>query len=293
MTDLKRDPGRKAYYAEAASWSADVHGALRASRRVAWWVAGAACGVAVLEALALVSLAPLKTVVPYAFSVDRQTGYVETIRPLAPGAMSQDQAVTQANLVQYVLARETFDATDLRDAYRKVTLWSAGDARDQYMRVMRKTTPESPLNLYGPGVVVQTTVKSISLLSPTTALVRFETTRRDVNGGMGEVRPWVAAIAFRYSSAAMSMGDRFLDPLGFQVTRYRRDAEAPFATAANPSAAVLASSLPPPPATATVVNAPPAAPSPVPPTASGLPQAMTPSLLPGAQLSPAAPGTSR
>src|ERR1700744_4034596 len=100
---------------------------------MAWWVAGGACAVAALEALALFALAPLKTVVPYAISVDRQTGYVETVRPLAPGALSQDQAVTQANLVQYVLARETFDATDLRDAYRKITLWSAGEAREQYM----------------------------------------------------------------------------------------------------------------------------------------------------------------
>ncbi len=73
---IRTDPKRAAYYAEAASWSGDIHGALRASRRVAWWVAGAACLVAVVEGLALAALAPLKTVVPYTISVDRQTGYV-------------------------------------------------------------------------------------------------------------------------------------------------------------------------------------------------------------------------
>lgn len=226
MTDLKRDAGRRpGYYAEAASWSADVHGALRASRRLAWWVAGAACAVAALEALALAALAPLKTVVPYAISVDRQTGFVETVRPLAPGALSQDQAVTQANLVEYVTRRETFDATDLSDAYRKVVLFSAGEARDQYLRLMKRTTPESPLNLNPASTVVQVTVKSVSLLSPTTALVRFDTTRREQGAGTGEQRSYVAALAFRYTAAPASMGDRFQNPLGFQVTRYRRDAE--------------------------------------------------------------------
>ncbi len=260
MTDPKRDAGRRSrYYAEAASWSADVHGALRASRRLAWWVAGTACAVAALEALALTALAPLKTVVPYAISVDRQTGFVETVRPLAPGALSQDQAVTQANLVEYVTRRETFDATDLSDAYRKVVLFSAGEARDQYVRLMKRTTPESPLNLNSASTVVQVTVKSVSLLSPTTALVRFDTTRREQGAGTGEQRSYVAAIAFRYTTAPATMGDRFQNPLGFQVTRYRRDAEqtAP-TTVVLPSAAGSVTAAPAPVAATVVTTTVPA-----------------------------------
>ena len=220
------DTPRAGYYQEATSWSADVYGAIRASRRVAWMVAAAACATALLEAGALMALAPLKTVVPYTISVDRQTGYVETVRPLAPGALTQDLAVTQSYLVQYVLARETFDATDLRDAYQKVMLLSAGDARAQYQREMARTTPASPLNLYSPTTVLATTIKSVSLLSPTTALVRFDTGRREAGGPPVDSRAWAAVIAFRYTSAPLSMGDRFVNPLGFQVTRYRRDAES-------------------------------------------------------------------
>lgn len=299
MTELKRDLNRQAYYAEAASWSNDVNGSLRSSRRTAWRVAAVACGVAVLEGLALAALAPLKTVVPFAISVDRQTGYVETVRPLAPGAMSQDEAVTQANLVQYVLARETFDPTDLREAYRKVTLWSAGDAREQYMALMRKTTPESPLNLYGAHTLVETTVRSVSLLSPTSAIVRFDTTRRDASGS-GQTRPWVAAISFRYTGAPMSMGDRFLDPLGFQVTRYSRDAEAPVpagpdvavpaaAPVATTGAAAVATPAAATPAAGAMVVAPAMRPTPQTPAANGLPQAMTPSVVPDTAQPPAAP----
>ena len=231
--DRRRDP----YYQEAATWSADIHGALRASRRLAWFVALAAAAVAVLEAVALAALAPLKTVVPYAITVDRQTGYVENIDALKPGALSQDQAVTQSFLVQYVTARETFDATDLREAYHKVSLWSAGEARAQYEQLMQKATPDSPLNLYSPTTLVSVTIKSVSILSPTTALVRFDTTRRDVGATIGSRQSWVAALAFRYSDAPMTMGDRFLNPLGFQVTRYRRDAETLAPTAVPTPAA--------------------------------------------------------
>jgi type IV secretion system protein VirB8 len=244
--DLPVAADRTAYYREAATWSADIHGALRASRRVAWFIAAAAAGVAVLEALALAALAPLKTVVPYTITVDRQTGYVEMAQGLKPGGLTQDQAITQSFLVQYVIARETFDATDLREAYKKVLLWSAGEARESYQHLMTKTTPASPLNLYAPTTVVSVTVKSVSLLSPTTALVRFDTTRTDAGSPNGSVQSFAAVMAFRYGNAPMTMGDRFINPLGFQVTRYRRDAEtvAPAAGAPPAPAAPLAQAPP-------------------------------------------------
>jgi type IV secretion system protein VirB8 len=216
---------RAQYYAGAASWAEDTTDVLRASRRLATWVAAAATLVAVLEAIALVLLTPLKTVVPYTILVDRETGYVQTIKGLQPGPLTQNGAVTQSFLVQYVIARETFDAADLKDNYRKVLVWSAGDERMAYQRQMQRSNADSPLNLYPPATVVATTVKSVSLLSPTAALVRFDTTRQENGAPNGEVRSWAAVISFRYSGAPMSMEDRFLNPLGFQVTSYRRDAE--------------------------------------------------------------------
>ena len=73
--EIKGAERRQAYYADAATWAGDVHGSLRASRRVAWIVAAAACVVAVLEAIALVVLMPLKSVQPYSAVIGfRYTG---------------------------------------------------------------------------------------------------------------------------------------------------------------------------------------------------------------------------
>lgn len=229
MSQIDNRPGlaeRTAKYAEAASWAADVHGALRASRRVAWTVAAVAVAVALLEAIALATLTPLKTVVPYTILVDRQTGYVQTVQGLKPGPLSEDAAVTQSFLVQYVIGRETFDATDLRENYRKIMLWSAPAVRSQYAAVLAKTNPSSPIVIYPPTTVLATTIKSVSLLTPTTALVRFFTTRRDAGAIMGEQRDYTAVISFKYTGAPMRNEDRFVNPLGFQVVSYRRDSES-------------------------------------------------------------------
>ena len=228
---------REAYYADAATWSEDVNGSLRASRKRAWWVAGAAVAVAVLEALALALLTPLKTVVPYTITVDRQTGAAQLARGIVLGPMSQNDALLQSTLAQYVLARETLDATDLAANYRKVGLWSAGTARTDYLRGMDRGNPASVLNGATAATVIQTTVKSITVMSPTSAMVRFSTDRRDGDGPVTRT-DWAAVMQFAFTGGPLNMEDRLINPLGFQVTSYRRDAEsiAPVVIPVTPTA---------------------------------------------------------
>ncbi len=216
---------RSAYFADAASWSADVNGSLRASRRRAWIVAAAALSVAALEALALTLLMPLKTVVPYTITVDRQTGAAELARSVALGPLSQNDALLQSLLAQYVIARETLDATDLALNYRKVGLWSAGSARADYLKLMDRHNPASPLLGATAATLVQATIKQVTVMSPTSALVRFTTVRSD-GGGAVTRTDWAAVMQFGFTGGPLNLDDRLINPLGFQVTHYRRDAEA-------------------------------------------------------------------
>lgn len=224
MNDMSNDDLTR-YYEEAGSWSADRNKGLAASKRIAWIIAGLATGVAVLEAIALAVLAPLKTVVPYTLLVDRQTGNVQALKPLDQQAITPDDALVRSFLAQYVTARESFDINALNVDYRKVALWSAGEARERYLKGMQASNPASPLGTLPRQALVETEVRSISSLSADTALVRFSTTRTDPGGQRQAGENWAAVIKYQFSPARMSAADRLLNPLGFQVLRYRRDAE--------------------------------------------------------------------
>lgn len=215
-----------AYYQEAGSWASDQMTSLRKSRRVAWYVASGAAAIALAEAIALAFLMPLKTVEPYTLLVDKTTGFVQALAPLDPGQITPDRALVQSMLVQYVIARESFDVSTLQADYRKVGLWSADQARLDYANLMRPANIDSPLVLYPRTSTVQTRVKSVSPMPDESVLVRFETVRRDAGGGFQPAQAWVAIIKYRFSGEPMSAEDRFLNPLGFQVTQYRRDPEA-------------------------------------------------------------------
>lgn len=216
----------EAYYREAGSWASDQTAGLRRSRRLAWGVAGAAVTVAIVEGFALMLMAPLKTVEPYTLLVDRTTGFVETLKPLDQAEITPDKALIQSMLVQYVLARESFDMATLQNDYRKVGLWSAAQARSDYLALMQSSNLNGPLVQYGRTAVVTARVKSVTPLDARSALVRFETVRRDEGGSDLTPQPWVAVVEYEFSNTPMSVEDRFLNPLGFQVSKYRRDPEA-------------------------------------------------------------------
>ena len=216
---------RDTYYAAARTWADDRVAVAARQTRLAWIVAGAAGGIAALLAIALALLVPLKSVQPYVVTVDRQSGAVEIATTLTDGKLTQNEAIIQAQLASYVRARETFDETDLRVQYALVQRLSAPTVARGYVTTMAAANPESPLRTLNRGDTIAVDVKSVSLISPGAALVRFDTRRSSLNGGQASVQSYVAAISFGFANAPLRLEDRFDNPLGFQVTRYRRDIE--------------------------------------------------------------------
>lgn len=229
MTDGVLDTARagrdRPEYAAAAAWAAEVHGTLRQSRRTAWLAAAAAGLTAALLGVAVLTVGPVREGAPYLVPVDRMAAQAQTVRGLAPGPLTRDSALTDAFLARYVVAREGFAAGRLAADYRSVAAWSSLGVRARYDAEITRANPASPLALYGPGTVVDAAVTSVSRLTPTQALVSFNTVRRDPGLPTGEQRGWRATLTFGFTGAAMRNADRYENPLGFQVTEYRRDGD--------------------------------------------------------------------
>jgi len=246
---------RLTYFEQSESWATSLQDVGARSRKIAWTIAGIAVGIAAFEAIALAMLAPLKTVQPITLLVDRHTGYVQSVDPTKPRQIGADQALAQSMLAQYVSAREGFDRTTISFDYRRVALWSAGSARSAYLAEMPATNPQSPFQRYPAGTVVDVRVKSVSQLSPGAALVRFDSLYQDPNGQPTLSQPWISVVRYRFVDAPMKLEDRLINPLGFQVVSYRRDAEVPTPSSSGRSDEAM-------PAVSNPGSSPPPSPSP-------------------------------
>lgn len=233
MTDQPKSADLDAYFRDAGSWADDRRSGDSRALRLVSWVAGVAVVVALAEAIALASLLPLKTVVPMAVLVDRQTGAVTTVDPTGSTDIAPDSALTRSMLAQYVMARETIDRASVRQDYRKAVLWSGGNAKVQYLAMMKPGNPANPYQSAPATMIVQPVIRSVTTLEDGSAMVRFD---RVVQGGGPAVasQPFVALLRYGYRKRALSDADRLVNPLGFEVVSYRRDAEAPPAPLVQP-----------------------------------------------------------
>ncbi len=222
------------YYEEAATWERDRVRAARFSRGLAWTVATMFAFIAIGCVGVLALVVPLKSFEPYVVLVDKTTGYVEVKRALAPGDLHEDEAVTTANVVRYIRARETYDPKALKDNFDLAQLLATGEAARDLTEIFSPANPKNPIHVLGRSTTVAVEVKSVTFPNQSTAFVRFATEEKSPTNIV--TRHWVALVRFRYSSAPMKNEFRFDNPLGFQVTDYRRDqetADTPDASAAQ------------------------------------------------------------
>ena len=226
------------YFEEARGWDSNAIAQTKLSERRAWRVAGVAVTVAILEAIGISAVLPLKTVEPFVIRVDNNTGLtdvISTLKEKEEGVKATAQeALNKYWLAQYIRHREGY-LWDTRNYDREmVGLLSAPAIQQQYAEYTDpRKNPQAPIVVYGQNSEVETKDKAISMLNAGeelegetryTAMVRYTKQVRRA-GEFSPLTHWAATITFAYRNEPMKLDDRTKNPLGFQVISYRNDQE--------------------------------------------------------------------
>ena len=213
------------YYAEGVQWERDIYAKVRRSRALAWTVAAVFGAISLGLVAALLMMIPLQKFEAYAVLVDKTTGYTEVVNAVDDARkLPNTEAVTMSNVVRFLKARETYDPKAVKENFELASLLSTGDAARELAELYNTLNPNNPVALYGRNVRISVNIKSVTFPNEQTALVRFSTLQDD----RAEIttRHWVSVVRFRYTTSPMKNEWRFDNPLGFQVTEYRRDQES-------------------------------------------------------------------
>ncbi len=212
------------YFQQGSVWEEEIAKRARRSARLAWFVALIFAGLAALGLLAVVLMLPLKSFEPYVIAVDRTTGYLEVKSGLTrPSNLSDQEAVTQANVVRYIRNREGYDPYAIEEYFGIAALLSTAEAARDLQAQFSAANPQNPAKVYGRLKRVLVDVKSVTLPNASTAIVRFSTTQKSETEAT--VHHWISVVRFRYTDTPIKNEWRFENPLGFLVYDYRRDQE--------------------------------------------------------------------
>jgi type IV secretion system protein VirB8 len=194
------------------------------SERKAWRVVGVLSFITIAAVGAVVGLTPLKRTEPFVIRVDNSTGIVDLVETVTDGKTNYSEEINKYFLNQFVRYREGYSNELKEDYYRNVGYMSNHEEQQRFFEYFNPQNPQSPLNIYGDKGKITTTVKSISFIKSNVALVRYVKEVHDQR----EVKKthWAATITFEYINGAIADSVRTVNPLGFQVTDYRVDADA-------------------------------------------------------------------
>jgi type IV secretion system protein VirB8 len=218
------DADLRSYYQSGDIWEQEVVKRAKRSRALAWFVTALFGGITLLSLAALVLLIPLKSFEPYIVEVDRNTGYIEVKTGLTrPSNLTEQQAITQAYIVRFIRARESYDPYAISDNFGIAALLSTGNAARALEELYSAANPKNPAKLYGKVKRVTTEIASVTFPNASTGIVRFATNEQSDTDTI--VNHWIAVVRYRYTATPQTNEWRFENPLGFQVYDYRRDQE--------------------------------------------------------------------
>ncbi|MGG7539367.1 virB8 family protein [Rhizobium sp. 12,4] len=214
----------RSYFQDGDRWEQEIVKRAKRSRSLAWFVTTIFGAITLLSLTALVMLVPLKSFEPYIVEVDKNTGYMEIKTGLTHSAnLTDQQAVTQANVVRYIRSREGYDPFAIEQNFGIAALLSTGDAARELQELYSAANPNNPARALGKNKSVTVDIKSVTFSNASTALVRFSTTEKAEADSI--TRHYISVVRYRYTDTPSTNEWRFENPLGFQVYNYRRDQE--------------------------------------------------------------------
>jgi type IV secretion system protein VirB8 len=199
------------------------------SRKRAWTVAtgfGALAGVCVVAVLGVV-FRYSQPIPEHLLTINKDTGEVQEVS-LVRGEETYGEVVDSFWIAQYVVHHESYDFYAAQADYDAIGLMSSADVADEY-RVSNGFGSSTAIDKRL-GDSENTRVHVTSVILDTThgvATIRYTTTRKFRTRPIAEPpQYWIATVGYRYIVKPMTATQRYINPLGFQVTSFRTNAES-------------------------------------------------------------------
>jgi type IV secretion system protein VirB8 len=208
------------------NWYKDRYQAILFQRRLFMFITMVSMLSTLIAMLVIANLTPLKSVEPFLIQVDSKSGITQLVDPVSVKEITGLEAVNNYFIVQYIRARENYNARDITRNYATVRVMSEStNVYSQFKREANPSNPGSAVARLGTNGTRNVKFKSITYLKPNHAQIRLLVEESAANGGTLQFHK-IVTIIFEYTRLELNNEERYINPLGFHVTEYRVDEDA-------------------------------------------------------------------
>ncbi|AIL65068.1 Type IV secretion system protein virB8 [Rickettsiales bacterium Ac37b] len=203
---------------EAKNWYSDRYESVLVQRNILLLLLIIILCALIVSVFTVGTISASKSLEPFVVEIEDKSGITNVVNPFSRKDLTVDNALNTYFLITYMRARETYASSNYEYNYRTIVrLYSTPGVYNSFTRSFQNN-PKNPITTYGTNNSTSLKVRSIQFLNPgKTAQVRFTVVE---NEGSKNSFYKIATIDFEFSQMEMSIEDRFINPLGFQVTNY-------------------------------------------------------------------------
>lgn len=153
-----------------------------------------------------------KSLEPYVIEVESKTGVPTVVEQLTAQHFTGDQMVRKYFINQYVHAASGYDAKTYKMDMEKVRLLSTPAVYSEFRNRINARE-------LGTNSSLEVRIKSIQFPDPSTATIRI-VQQTNMDGYDPVQKDQIITMNFYFANVNLSMEERLINPLGFQVARY-------------------------------------------------------------------------
>ncbi len=178
----------------------------------------------------IMKLNSTKVYEPFIVQIEENTGIITKVNNKSVRELSAQKAIRDASLVKYILARESYNYADYNFNYYKVVrLMSSSDVFSEFNSIVSPSNPNSPIS-YGFDYKVESVIKSIVDIDEKDNLVQIRISKSKYSTKSGGGSPektddFIITLTYAYRNLELTETERYINPLGIQITGYRINEE--------------------------------------------------------------------
>jgi type IV secretion system protein VirB8 len=161
-----------------------------------------------------------KSFEPYVVEMEEKTGVLNVVENLNNERLTADESIKKFYIKSFLDAAEGYNYTTYRDDRKKAFLLSGPHVYRSVMQKFSQRSDVSVVNMLGASGTLTLKIKSIVFLTPRIASVRYVVYCNRASKLFPPEKHMIANIEFEFVDMQLNQDDRFINPLGFRVTKY-------------------------------------------------------------------------
>jgi type IV secretion system protein VirB8 len=216
---------KKAPKLKLKSWYSSKYQIVALQRNLLFFISFFAICAVLMAIIFVRQVMASKSITPYVIEIEEKTGIPTVVEQLTQSHFTADAALKRYFLYNFLKITEGYDPATFQNDYRKLLLFTTAQVFRQIQVNINPRNENSPRTKIGNRGIIEVALKSMSFSTPTKATIRFRLKNIGSVTGFADNRDMIADIEFTFANLNLTTEERYINPLGFQVTKYVVDKE--------------------------------------------------------------------